>query len=478
MGIKTVIFAGLFAFCAIGALFNPLLGVLGYMAHYITGPDRQWWEKPIQGLGIRYSYWLVLATFAGMAINYRRLRFGKAAVSGQEKLLILFLAVIWLVTLLTPDTVGRYSVVDHPAVKFTKVVIFALILTHVVTDIRKLDYLLWVFVVGTLILGLQAYDTPRHSFNSGRLDSVGGPDFSDSNRLGGYLAGALFVIGVQFVRSKWIGRAVCFVAGGFAANAIVLTRSRGALLGVAGGGLIALVISRKEHRLKIAAGLLAACLGGLYLSDPQFLNRAATINRPEDQRDASAESRLEIWKGGMKMLMANPLGVGTGNFYQNIGKYAPEHPGRDAHNTFVRCAGELGFPGLIIFVALVLNAFRMLRNIIKRAKDLPDEYRHEVTWYGVGMATALGAFLTYGMTGTLIYTEYLWWMLAMPVCLWRTVENLETDQRLLLSPGGLQKGKKPGPRDNQPARGSKRNPLRSPRPGRDFAVRTFQGDDA
>ena len=128
VGIKTVIFAGLFALCAVGALFNPLLGVLGYVGHYMIGPERQWWEQPIQRFGIRYSFVLALATFAGILFNCRRLRFGKSALSGQEKLLILFLAVAWLVMLITPETVGRYSTVDHPTVKFAKVVIFVLVL--------------------------------------------------------------------------------------------------------------------------------------------------------------------------------------------------------------------------------------------------------------------------------------------------------------------------------------------------------------
>ena len=279
MGIKTVIFAGLFCFCVVGALFNPLLGALGYVAHYMIGPDRQWWERPLQGYGIRYSYVLALATFAGLLFNIRKLRYGKKFLFGQEKLLLLFLAVIGAVTFLTPDTVHRYTSVDHPSVKFAKVVIFVLMLTHIVTDIKKLDALLWVFVICSLVLGLQAWDTPRRAFVNGRLNTIGGADFAESNFFAAYMAGMLMIIAVQFMRTRLFGKLLCTVSGVFTANAIVLTRSRGVLIGMAGGAITAMLLAPRKYRGKILLGMLVMGMGVYYLTDPQFRDRAMTITR-------------------------------------------------------------------------------------------------------------------------------------------------------------------------------------------------------
>jgi len=33
----------------------------------------------------------------------------------------------------------------------------------------------------------------------------------------------------------------------------------------------------------------------------------------------------------------------------------------------------------------------------------------------------------YGMTGTLLYTEYAWWLLALPICLERALANTKAD---------------------------------------------------
>jgi len=433
MPLKAIIFMGLFAICVCGAVFTPILGVLGYMGHYCVGPERQWWSGPFRSLGIRYSYLLALLTVVGVVTHWQKLRLGKRLFHGHEKMMLLFLGIVWLSVLLAEGTTARYTTADHPSVKLTKVVVFVLLMTHVVTDMKNVNRLLWVLVIGAMILGMQAYDTPRSAFRQGRLESVGGPDFSDANRLAGFLAGLLFIIGVQFLRSKWKGKVICFLAGGFTANAIILCRSRGALVGVFGGGLVATFMAPKRHRSKILVGLVLAGLGGLYLMDPGFMRRSATITRADGERDEAAQSRIVMWRGGAAMVADRPLGVGAGLWRESIGRYVPEYPDKDAHNTFVRCAGELGVHGVAVLVIIVINAVRLLRRIMKRAHELPDEARDKVLWAAYGMATGLAAILCYGMTGTLVYTEYLWWFLALPVCLARVVENIQADQLLAVS---------------------------------------------
>jgi O-antigen ligase len=468
MGIKTVIFVGLFALCAVGALFNPLLGVLGYVGHYMVGPERQWWERPIQDLGIRYSYVLALATFVGIAFNYRGLRFGKSALSGQEKLLILFLAVAWLVTLITPETVGRYSTVDHPTVKFVKVVIFVLMLTHVVTDVKKMNYLLWAFVAGALVLGLQARAESRSSFIHGRLEGIGGPDFSDSNFLAAYMAGMLAIIAIQFMRSGWLGKFVALVSGAFTANTIILTRSRGALVGLAGGAITAMFLAPRKYRVKILAGLIVAGLGMYYLTDPQFRERAMTITHDEEEMDKSALSRVLLAKAGLKMVADHPLGVGVGNFYQTIGKYIPEYQGKDAHNTYIRCMTETGLPGICVFLAIIVSGAVSLRRSIRRCHELPADRQADVFYLTYGLCVAMVTVLASALTISLTYTEGLWWFLLLPSALGRAMDNYEADLELTTRP---LKSKKDAGQEN--STGRRRPPRRRPKRQLDPAGNCF-----
>jgi hypothetical protein len=432
MGVRTLIWGGFFFFTCIAALGNPIWGIVGYVGHYSLGPEKQWWAAPINSLELRYSLTLAVCTGLGMLLHIGKLRSGPVLLVRHEKLMLAFLGLVWLMTIFSPETVGKYTgPVDHPSIKLTKTLFFVFMMTHVVTYVKNFDKLFWILAIGALVLGIQAYEKPYSAFVGGRLEGVGGPDFGDSNRLGGYMAGMLFIVGAQFMRSKPQGKLLAFLAGGFTANAVVLCRSRGAFLGVAAGMLLAAVMAPKGYRDKVFLGLLLACIGGLVIVDPQFLNRMSSINESSEERDASANSRLEIWTGAVKMISANPIGVGTGNFYQRIGDYVPKHPNRDAHSTVFRCGGELGLPGLGLFAIIVLSAYASLRRTIKIATSLPGEEANRVMWAAFGAITGLTAILTYGMTGTLIYTEYLWWMLGIPVCLERVIQNLILDQRWL-----------------------------------------------
>ncbi len=425
MPLKGLLFIGLFLLCTVGALVLPYLGVYGYIADYCIGSASQWWEAPFSRLGIRYSYTLALATVLGILFNRHKLRFGEDFLQRQEVLMLFFLGIVWLSIFMGVETVGRYTTVDHPSVKFTKIVVFALMMTHVITDKRKLDGLLWVFVIASLILGLQAWDLPRRAFEGGRLEGIGGADFAESNFFAAFMAAMLPIIGIQLLRSKWFGKAVCAVSAAFTANAIVLCRSRGALVGIAAGAITACLFAPKKHRKKIAIGLIIGIMGGFYVSDPQFLERAITIMRSEDQRDASAQSRIYLWAAGIKMAIDHPLGIGTGNWYNRIEFYLPEYAGTDAHSTYVKCVVELGWHGIIVFFFIVVTAFRSLTAV--RRVSFHTDKRIDLDLISFGLTISLYTYLGCCITMTLIYSEFFWILLSLPVCLSRVVENSTVD---------------------------------------------------
>jgi putative inorganic carbon (hco3(-)) transporter len=426
LGLRTLLFIGLFLLCTVGALGVPLLGLLGYMAHYIIGPEGQWWAAPLRPLEIRYSLTLAVMAAVGIALNFKKLRYGPSFLNPYEKTLLAFLGLMWLLRAVSEPTV-YYTTVDHPSLKLTKVTIFCLMLTHVVTGGKSLKTLIWTLVLSTFILGIEAYSAPRWSFERGRLEGIGGVDFSESNFLPAFIGGVLPLMGILFLQSRWPGKLVTLAAGVFSVNAIVLTRSRGAIVGIALGGLASLVFAPKGYRSKIFAGLLVAGVGGLYLSDAAFLSRIATIDSSDTNRDKSAQSRLDIWYLSLRMLSDHPFGVGPGNFAQFAGRYNILYQDRDAHNTYVRCSAELGIPGLLLFLALIVHAIAASKRTIKKAYDLPPEYRAQILMPGFGCAVGLCMALGCGLTVTLLYTEALWWFLLMPLCVERAADNLAED---------------------------------------------------
>ena len=126
------------------------------------------------------------------------------------------------------------------------------------------------------------------------------------------------------------------------------------------------------------------------------------------------------------MLRAEPLGVGAGNFEKNIGNYYfyEEQRWRDAHNTYVRCWGELGVHGFIVYMLVVGSALWTLRRVQKKTREMPAVDGARMWWMSYGVMMGLLIYLFSGLTVTSLYVEGIWWFLALPVCLIRANENV------------------------------------------------------
>jgi len=427
MSLKTILFLATFVAACGGTLYHPLLGVIAYMMHYQMGLEQQWWAGgPVQSWGIRYSLTLAIFTFLGIILNRQKVRLGGRFLEPQEMLILVFVALVWICHLLNPSPDPQLG--ENPAeVKLTKVAIFLLMLTHVVTTQWRLNVMFWALVAGSLFLGYQAFTAPGWMFVGNRLDVIGGPDFRNSNALAAFLAACLPIIGIQFLVSGWKGRVLCAVSSGFTVNAIVLTRARGAVVGLASGLAVALLAAPKGKRMIILAGIALVAAAGYALTDPGFWERASTVTAAEEERDTSAQSRIDIWRGSLRMLSAHPLGIGPENFKRTIGDYAAEHAGRDAHNTYVLAYSELGLQGLLAFLFLAGNAGLLLRRIVKECKELPGEHGDRLRWYAYAVGLALSIYLACSLTLSTLYLEFPYWLLAMPICIWRALQNTKAD---------------------------------------------------
>ena len=108
-------------------------------------------------------------------------------------------------------------------------------------------------------------------------------------------------------------------------------------------GATAFVIMPK--RPKYLAVLALTGLLALRLTGPQLMARYATTVAAEEERDGSAESRLDLWRDCMKLALEHPIfGVGPGNFPVVAGSLGWAE-GKSAHSVWMQQAAETGFPG-------------------------------------------------------------------------------------------------------------------------------------
>ncbi|MBU4415279.1 MAG: hypothetical protein L6302_03675, partial [Desulfobacteraceae bacterium] len=119
----------------------------------------------------------------------------------------------------------------------------------------------------------------------------------------------------------------------------------------------------------------------------------------------------------------HPLGVGVKNFEKMVPYYDPNNIGRDAHNTYVLCYSEIGILGIVLFLIIIGETFLQIRRIRLAVKDTPHE--EDIRLHTFAITTVLIIYLLgYMTTHSILYTEILWILLAMPICLENATKKL------------------------------------------------------
>ncbi len=432
--LKSILFLSLFSVGCFGSIFfHPMIGVITYVLDYNISPANHWWGLPLTEMGIQWSKIASISIALGMVIHHKKLNFGKFLYF-QEILLIIFVALIWGSQFWG---LPQGELTTSNALKMTKIAFFILMLTHIVTTKKRFELLIWTLIILAFYLGFSAYTAPSWAFKAGRLDiGVGGPDFMEGNFLGAHFAMVLPFIGVMFLKEKWWTKILCLVVMAFCVNAIILTRSRGVLLGCAMGVLTALTLGTlfmKGKRTKIISWVTLGIIGAFLLTDKGFWTRMVTLKKTNFKTqniDASAMGRIWAWEASLKMFKKYPMGIGEGNFKNYVGYFDDRIPGKDTHSTYLRCLAELGILGIFVLFLMIINGFWMLIKIwnLAKTKELYD-YR----WYVFATAIGLVVFLTCGAFITETYVEEFYWLLFFPVVLLRSIvnEQKESSEQIL-----------------------------------------------
>lgn len=121
--------------------------------------------------------------------------------------------------------------------------------------------------------------------------------------------------------------------------------------------------------------IVTAVLATLLYAPPEYFERMNTISAYE--QEDSARLRIVAWKGAVNMAAANPLtGVGSGHFPVSFGAYQNEEAGNlTAHSMYFLILGELGLPGIVFLLSILLTNIFRNRGLMKLARGSPDDPR-------------------------------------------------------------------------------------------------------
>jgi O-antigen ligase len=162
------------------------------------------------------------------------------------------------------------------------------------------------------------------------------------------------------------------------AHAVFFSFSRGGMLALCIVGVVSfwLIPKRPSTMAWFALGTVLAFM----MAGPEVTDRFLTVFFDAEERDGSAQSRLDMWKLCLNIMAANPVtGIGPDHFTVYASSYGLTE-GKEAHTLWLQIGAELGIPGLVFLLSFYLFTLWGLYRFLKRNRKtvFKDEFSQHV----------------------------------------------------------------------------------------------------
>lgn len=333
---------------------------------------------------------------------------------------LVFLLWITLSCVFAYDTTHAWATYKYflPSMWVTPVLVFATI--H---DLRLWKWVMWAAAGG---IGLNAFKVGlvMTARGGGHLtDQISG--FVGDNNVFGLVL-CLVVSVLMGLRRTLPQRRVVLAFFYFALFCIVMcviyTKSRGALLTLVIIMVAGSLLSGKPLRSALIATVVISSFA--WFVPEHYFERLSTLESLD--QDESFAGRIENWMLAWRAALDNPLfGVGLDN---HLAYYRAIQPGvqvRVAHSVYFQVLGELGFPGLMLYLCFsglgLVTLFKTWRALVPIAAA-----HSELAW-----TRDLAFWMTCGYFGyifgagflNMLYIEFPWYVVFYGSMLWSLVDK-------------------------------------------------------
>jgi O-antigen ligase len=375
---------------AVASLFRPFFGLLIYICFAVIKPEALWpWAVP-EG---NYSRIVFIALAVGWAFaGFGTWRFGRARLIA----VLLCFYEFWVVVsaLGAPDQELAWAIVEENA----KIVLPVIVGLSLVDSIEKLKQIAWVIVISHGFLALEFNISYYEGFN--RLVAVGFAGMEEKTVALTMVvtAGATMFFALN-TRSLLL-RGIAILSTILMIHVPLFTFSRSGMLALVGSGLTAVWLVPKKP--KHIAVVLCVVLLGFRLAGSEVREQFNTTFASEDERDASAQSRLTLWAQAWETTLQHPL---TGIGPRHWGAFAEANydwgSAKEVHNTWFQTAAELGLPGVaalaLFFVVTVLRLLPLARGRVPGVTTDEMDLSRAVVVSLAGFAVASQFITVYGI---------------------------------------------------------------------------------
>lgn len=364
---------------------------------------------------LRYNLFFALVTLlllvVGKSVDKSPFRLNRTSV-----LILLFVAHVTVSAVLADASArNNFSIYTD----LLKSITYCLVMFFFVNSRLRLHAMLIAIALGLGFHGLAEGLKTLVTAGGHKVIGLPGTKMSDNNHFGVALVMALPILlylyqysKVRMVRLGFLGVLLATVL------AVIGSRSRGAFLAMAMLAFMLMLTSRRKGMAALFVTLGVALV--LVLSPASWFERIETIGSAD--QDASFMGRVEAWNVATALALQNPV-FGTGFHAMQsgdvwfavrpsdgllgglLGSANLSTHARAAHSIYFEVLGDHGFVGLLLFLAIMGNAFvtalqirRMtaFRSDLLWARDMSDTLALSCFAFTVGGAgVSLAYFETY-----------------------------------------------------------------------------------
>ncbi len=326
------------------------------------------------------------------------------------------------------DLDRSYDILD----KMIKIYALCFVTTMAARDRLQIHSMLIVICLGMGIHG--ALEGLKYITSGGNHTVIAPASIGDNN----YLAMATLMVmpllvylfrysESRLIRLSFLGALLACFAG------VIATASRGGLVGLLVLGTFLFLHSRRK--LLALFGIAALAAGLLAFAPEQWTERMTTIGAAG--QDNSFMSRVSSWKLNTILALDRPLVGGGYSALENWAVFdiykekfhtldgfidSPEPSfALAAHSIYFQTLGDLGFPGFLLFMAILVTGFRNLGRILRMTRG-----RESLVWaydLAVLFRLSLVVFMVSGALLSAAYFELLYIMLTQVSVLRRHLEE-------------------------------------------------------
>jgi putative inorganic carbon (hco3(-)) transporter len=343
-------------------------------------------------------------------------------VRSRREIVIAFALLVWA-AITIPFSYWPSGSVALLSDQFLKAVIFLWLIAALVTTRQRLRTFAWALVLCSIplaIIGIQHFRSGEFLYTgvAGLKRIAGYSGLSGNpNDLALTLNLIIPIAGALIALSRGVlARSVAAGALLLSVTTVIVTFSRAGFLTLSAIGILSVIAFVKRRAPVAAAAIVATALTVVPLLPAGYMQRLSTITDFEADPTGSAQGRWTDYRVATRLVVANPIvGAGIGQDILALDRLRARATWRSIHNAYLEYAVDLGLPGLLLFLWLLVATFRSARRVETRTSTEPS--LRDLSVLASSVQIALAAFAVAAFFHPIAYQFYFFCVAGLAVAL-------------------------------------------------------------